>query len=51
MRLMIVTTFLVALIGLSSGCSKGNPTVAPADAVKVPADAPVGEEKPSNDEK
>jgi hypothetical protein len=31
------------------GCS-GSTTVKPADAEKVPADAPVGEEKPSTDE-
>ncbi len=32
------------------GCS-GSKTVKPAEAEKVPADAPVGEEKPSADEK
>lgn len=32
------------------GCSGGN-TVKPTEAEKVPADAPVGEEKPSTDEK
>jgi hypothetical protein len=33
------------------GCSGGNGPVKPAEAEKVPAEAPVGEEQPSTDEK
>lgn len=42
---------IVALASIGSvGCTNATPTVTPADAVKVPAEAPVGEEKPSTDE-
>jgi predicted small lipoprotein YifL len=42
---------LVTFAGLA-GCGGGkSPTVKPADAEKVAPDAPVGDEKPSMDEK
>jgi hypothetical protein len=42
---------LITFAGLV-GCGGGKPaTVTPAEAEKVATDAPVGEEKPSTDEK
>lgn len=46
--------FVLALVTFAGlvGCGGGKPaTVTPADAEKVAPDAPVGEEKPSSDEK
>jgi hypothetical protein len=53
MRLAIfgVMILTAALSVFSTGCSKGTPTVTPAEAEKVPADDPIAEEKPSTDEK
>jgi hypothetical protein len=46
-----IAALVLAGCGLSIGCGGGNRPVKPRPAEPVPVDAPVGEEKPSTDEK